>query len=147
MMKDLPRPDISRFSPISPEVVTLDYLGLARRALSPSTLKSRLSAFVNPGLVDVAIASLVADGQATVEKTITLTKIGWPRPHISVRKFHLECAGVALIGINGVGQVNARWRRKSHHRNGNAEQIGAPTVFRSVGGLGEGEKDRSPHDS
>jgi len=76
MTKNLPRPDISRFLPISAEVVTLSYLGLARRPLSPSTLKSRLSAFVGPESVDAALASFVADGRTAIEKTITLTKMG-----------------------------------------------------------------------
>jgi hypothetical protein len=76
MTKNLPRPDISRFSPISPEVVALSYLGLARRPLSSATLKTRLSVFVDPDSVDSALTSFVADGKAAIEKAVTLTKAG-----------------------------------------------------------------------
>jgi hypothetical protein len=76
MSNDLPRPDISRFSPILPETVILAYLGLAKRALSPSTLKSRLRVFVEPAVVEKALADLIADGKASAEGSVVLTKFG-----------------------------------------------------------------------
>ncbi len=76
MIKNLPRPDISRFSPVSADVVALSYLGLARRPLTPSTLKTRLNAFLRADAVDAMLKSFAADGKIAIEKAITLTKEG-----------------------------------------------------------------------
>jgi hypothetical protein len=76
MSKDMPRPDISRFFPISLELIALAYLGQAKRVLSASTLKSRLSAFADSELIEKALATLIEEGKVTVEKTIVLTKQG-----------------------------------------------------------------------
>src|SRR5215813_995065 len=76
MTKNLPQPDLSRFSPISAEVVILSCIGLTRRATAPSSLKSRLSEIIDPGSFDAALASLAAGGRIAIEKTITLTKAG-----------------------------------------------------------------------
>jgi hypothetical protein len=68
--------DLSRFAPISAEVVTLSYLGTTRQFMVPSKLKSNLSAVVAPDSFDAALASLIASGKIVVEKTVKLTKAG-----------------------------------------------------------------------
>ena len=77
IMKDLPRPDTSRFSRISPELVVLSYLLGSKRAISLGALKTRLKAFVSPQRIEEAVLALVAGHQAIIPKeTIELTREG-----------------------------------------------------------------------
>jgi hypothetical protein len=76
IMKDLPRPDTSRFSQISPELLVLSYLVGSKRALSLGTLKTKLKAFVSPQRIEEAVSALVAGHQAIAKKTIELTRKG-----------------------------------------------------------------------
>jgi hypothetical protein len=75
-MKDLPRPDTSRFSHISPELLVLSYLLGSKRAISLDTLKTRLKTFAPPQKIEEAVSALVAGHQAIAEKTIKLTPKG-----------------------------------------------------------------------
>jgi hypothetical protein len=76
IMKDLPRPDTSRFSRISPELVVLSYLLGSKRAISLGALKTRLKAFVSSQRIEEAVSALVAEHQAIPKKTIELTRKG-----------------------------------------------------------------------
>lgn len=76
IMKDLPRPDTSRFSQISPELVVLSYLLESKSAISLGTLKTRLKAFVSSQRIEEAVSALVAEHQAIPKKTIELTRKG-----------------------------------------------------------------------
>jgi hypothetical protein len=76
MTMDEMRPDITRFSSISLEDLTLAYLAAARRAISPVTLKTRLRAFADPAALETSLAKLVDGGKAAVEKSVVLTKTG-----------------------------------------------------------------------
>jgi hypothetical protein len=75
-MNELPRPDTSRFSQISPELLVLSYLLGSKRAISLSTLKTRLKAFVSPQIIEEAVSALVAGHQAIPKKSIELTREG-----------------------------------------------------------------------
>jgi hypothetical protein len=76
MTQDLPKPDISRFSSLSAEVVTIAYLSRAKGAVTAGALKARLSAFVGPQSVDAAVSTFLAEGRATDPKSIILTEKG-----------------------------------------------------------------------
>jgi hypothetical protein len=76
IMKDLPRPDTSRFSQISPELLVLSYLLGSKRAISLGTLKTKLNAFVSPERIDEAVSALVDENQLIVKETIGLTPKG-----------------------------------------------------------------------
>ena len=75
-MNELPRPDTSRFSQISPELLVLSYLLGSKRAISLGTLKTRLKAFVSPQIIEEAVSALVAGHQAIPKKSIELTREG-----------------------------------------------------------------------
>lgn len=75
-MNELPRPDTSRFSQISPELLVLSYLLGSKRAISLGTLKTRLKAFVSPQRIEEAVSALVAGHQAIPKKSIELTREG-----------------------------------------------------------------------
>ncbi|MGP0061442.1 MAG: hypothetical protein ACLPID_19395 [Beijerinckiaceae bacterium] len=76
MMKDLPRPDMSRFSQIAPEVLILCYLLGLKQAISIGVLKARLKAFASSQKIEDAVATLIADHRAVVNKSIELTQEG-----------------------------------------------------------------------
>jgi hypothetical protein len=77
IMKDLPRPDTSRFSQISPELLVLSCLLGSKRAISIVALKAKLKAFVSPQRIEEAVLALVAGHQAIIPKeTIELTREG-----------------------------------------------------------------------
>src|ERR1700730_11650236 len=75
-MSDLPRPDTSRFSQISPDLLVLSYLLGSKRAISLGTLKTKLKAFVSPRRIEEAVSALVAGHQAIAKKRIELTRKG-----------------------------------------------------------------------
>jgi hypothetical protein len=104
IMKDLPRPDTSRFSQISLELLVLSYLLGSKRAISLGTLKTRLKAFDSPERIEEAVSALVAEHQAIAKKTIALTQKG-------------HAAAKALRGDAGEGWEKIWKRRHSSLRS------------------------------
>jgi hypothetical protein len=102
------RPDITRFSPISLEDLTLAYLGAARRAISPVTLKTRLRAFADPAALEISLAKLVDGAKAAVEKTVVLTKTGKDTAkgimgrdiNVSWERLHSRRFPLLVLGLN-----------------------------------------------
>jgi hypothetical protein len=99
MSMDALRPDMARFSPIHLEALTLGYLGTTRRAISATTLKTRLRPFADPAAVEDTLGTLITSGNATTEKTLLLSKAG-------------KDAAKGVLGRD----VNATWESVCNHR-------------------------------
>jgi hypothetical protein len=76
MTMDLLRLDISRFYPISPELVVRAYLACQKQGISLTTLQDRLKALVAETTVDATVASLIESDEISGEKTLKLTSTG-----------------------------------------------------------------------
>jgi hypothetical protein len=76
MTHELPRPDLSRFSPLSAETVLLCRLSISKRASSAESQRKALRDVLPPDRFDHALATLVGAGQASQGKTVTLTAAG-----------------------------------------------------------------------
>lgn len=76
MTINLPRPDLSRFSPISPEIVVRSYLVRQAKGISLATLQNRLKTIVSENIVDEIVADLIERNEISGEKTLQLTSTG-----------------------------------------------------------------------
>lgn len=73
MTINLPRPDLSRFSPISPEIVVRSCIN---KGISLVELQTRLKSFLTDTSIDAVIADLIERNEISAEKTIAFTSVG-----------------------------------------------------------------------
>ncbi len=117
MAHQLPNPDISRYSPISPEIVTLAYIGSAKQGMSLATLQGRLKKLVSPSDVDAVVCSFLQRGEATLEKTVSLTSKGKDAAKKALRRDAgetwevIKARRLPLIAV-GLDPDDAETRRK-----------------------------------
>lgn len=76
MVLTLPKADEARFHPVSPQAISLAYLSCQKQGLSLATLQQRLKKLVPPAEVDAAVSAMIERGEASLEKSITLTAKG-----------------------------------------------------------------------
>jgi hypothetical protein len=76
-MPSFPQPDISRFSPIHPEIIVQYYIFCSKRALSLSAVQTYLRAFLSAAATDKAVSAMIARGEVVIEqKNLILTPEG-----------------------------------------------------------------------
>lgn len=76
MAPTLPKSDLSRFSPVSPELLALSYLSCQKQGLSLAVMQQRLKKLLAPATVDRAVSRLIEHGDVSLDKVVTITSQG-----------------------------------------------------------------------